>query len=125
MERGKVLIVDDEVKILEILSKFLLKKGYDVIVVDNGKDAIDKVKKEMPHLVLLDIKMPEMDGIEVLKGIKKIDNKIIVVMLTGVYEENIAKKCLELGAKDYITKPFNLDTVEGIIRYYCVFEARR
>ena len=108
----KILIVDDDSKICTLLEKFLIKKGFYPITATNGEGALEKVEKENPTIVLLDIKMPGMDGITVLKKIKEINEHMAVIMITGVKDESIAKEAMELGAYDYITKPFDLNYLE-------------
>lgn len=111
----KILVVDDERPVCDMLKKFLTKKGYDATCVLSGEGAIVKIKKEKPKVVLLDIRMPGMDGIEVLKEIKKIDKKIGIVMITAVKDDEIGRKCMEMGAFDYITKPIGLDYLEKVL----------
>lgn len=114
--KNKILVVDDEKVVCDMLSKFLAKKGYEAIIALSGEEALRKVKKERPHVVLLDIKMPKMDGIVVLQRIKEIDKKIpIIIMITAVKDDAIGRKCLELGAADYITKPFGLEYLENVL----------
>lgn len=108
----KVLIVDDEKPVCDMLNKFLIKKGYKTLIALSGKEAIKKVKEEKPHMILLDIRMPEMNGIEALKKIRKIDKKAGIIMITAVQDDETGKECLELGAYDYITKPLSLDYLE-------------
>jgi two-component system response regulator (stage 0 sporulation protein F) len=108
----KLLIVDDEMEICNIFYDFFTPKGYEVIKATSGKEAIEKVKTEKPDLVFLDIRMPQMNGIEVLKQIKQIDKSIAIIMITVVKEEKIAKKAMELGAYDYVTKPLSFDYLE-------------
>ena len=95
-----------------MLKKFLTKKGYEAIIALSGEEGIRKVKEEKPQAILLDIKMPKMNGIEALKKIREIDKKVGIVMITAVKEEEIGRKCLELGAYDYLTKPLDLDYLE-------------
>ena len=111
----KILVVDDEQAVCNMLKKFLSNKGYETIIALSGEEAIIKVKEEKPHVVLLDIKMPKMDGLEALKRIKEIDKEVGVVMITAVKDEEMGKKCLELGAYDYITKPLPLDYLESVL----------
>lgn len=108
----KILIVDDEKPIREMLKKFLVKKGYEVYEAENGEDAIRIVEEQYPAIVLLDIRMPKMDGVEVLKRIRQVGKDIGVVMITAVSETAIAEKCMEFGAFDYITKPISLEYLE-------------
>ncbi len=108
----KILIVDDEVEICNIFYDFFTPKGYEVIKATSGKEAIGLVKTEKPNLVFLDIRMPVMDGMEVLKQIKEIDRSITVIMVTVLKDEKTAKNALKLGAYDYVTKPLGLDYLE-------------
>ena len=108
----KILVVDDEKPIREMLRKFLTKKGYEVFDAESGNDALKVIVEQSPHIVLLDIRMPETDGVEVLKRIKEENKNIGVIMITAVSETAIAEKCMELGAFDYITKPISLEYLE-------------
>jgi len=114
MER--ILVVDDEIHIGRILKKFLTSQSYDVYTATDGLEAIEKVKEVRPHVVLLDLIMPGMGGIDTLKEIKKINSKIVVIMITAVIDEELAKRALQLGADFYITKPFELDYLETCVR---------
>lgn len=108
----KILVVDDEVKECELLRRFFEKKGYTVITSNNGMDAIEKVQNESPDVMLLDIKMPGMDGVEVLKCVREFNKKIGIIMVTAVMDEDIAKSAMKLGADEYITKPIDLEHLE-------------
>ncbi len=110
MER--ILIVDDEFHIVRLLQKYLVSKEYEVYTATSGLEAIQKVNDVRPHIVLLDIIMPGMGGIDTLKEIKKIDSKIVVIMVTAVIDEELAKRAIQLGADEYITKPFDLHYIE-------------
>lgn len=111
----KILVVDDEKPIREMLKKFLSKKGYEVFEADNADDALKAVREQSPSIVLLDIRMPKADGTDVLKKIKDVNKDIGVIMITAVSETAIAEKCMELGAFDYITKPISLEYLEECI----------
>ena len=115
MKKKKILVVDDESAVCKTLKKFLEKKQYVVSTSLSGEDAIKKVKAESPHAVLLDIRMPGMDGVEALQKIKKINNKINVVMITAVNDDEVGNECLKMGACDYITKPLSLDYLENVL----------
>ncbi len=108
----KILVVDDEKPIREMLKRFLVKKGYEVYDADNGDDALKIVGEQEPCIVLLDIRMPKTDGIEVLKKIKELRPDTGVIMITAVSETAVAEKCMEYGAFDYITKPISLEYLE-------------
>ena len=110
---AKVLIVDDDKSVTNFLERFLKQKGYLwVQSVKAGQEALDIIKKEDIKLVLLDIKLPGIDGIEVLRKIKGIKKDTDVIMITGFPEETTAKEALKLGAYDYIIKPFDLAYLE-------------
>ncbi|HET57583.1 MAG TPA: response regulator [Deltaproteobacteria bacterium] len=111
----KVLIVDDEIHIIRLLRQYLESKRYDVFTATNGVEAIRKAKTIEPDVVLLDHIMPGMGGIEVLKAIKKFRPETVVIMLTAVIDESVARITLASGADVYITKPFNLENVETSI----------
>jgi two-component system, OmpR family, alkaline phosphatase synthesis response regulator PhoP len=103
----KILLVDDEKDILEILSYNLLKEGYQVCKAKNGKEAVEKAKTELPNLIVLDLMMPEMNGIEACEIIRKIPelSATIIVFLTARNEDYSHIAGLEAGADDYIAKP--------------------
>jgi len=108
----RVLIVDDEPDAVELLQEFLTAKGYEVIAASNGEEALRKVKEDRPHLILLDVRMPKMNGLEVLKRVREIDQEVGVIMVTAVNEEETGRQALKLGAFDYITKPLDLKYLE-------------
>lgn len=114
---AKVLVVDDEPEAVELLVEFLSSKGYEVLTAGGGEEALRRVKEDRPHLVLLDIRMPKMNGIEVLRRIREIDPEMGVIMVTAVNEEDMGRKALELGAFDYIVKPLDLKYLERSVWY--------
>ena len=122
MADEKVLIVDDEEHIVELLQFNLVNAGYKVITANNGLDALKKVKEHKPDLLLLDLMLPGMDGLDVCKEIKrdKETSKTSIIMLTAKSEELDKILGLELGADDYITKPFSirelLTRVKAVLR---------
>ncbi|NQT33480.1 MAG: response regulator [Candidatus Omnitrophica bacterium] len=111
----KILVIDDEASVCSMLKKFLEMKGYAADIAVSGQEGIDRVRQNAPAIVLLDIRMPGMDGVEVLKEIKRIDKNVNVIMITAVNENEIGKKCIELGAYDYIIKPFDLEYLENAL----------
>ncbi len=111
----RILVVDDEIETCNLLSEFLNRKNYNVSVATDGEEAISKVAALKPHVVLLDIRMPRMDGIEVLRRIKQLDDRIDVVMITAVNDEEMGKMAMRLGAFDYITKPLSLNYLEAVV----------
>ena len=102
-----VLLVDDEADILDFVGYNLRKEGYNVLTSDNGRDAIVKAKENMPHLILLDVMMPEMDGIETCREIKRMAGleNALVVFFTARSEDFTQILSLDAGGDDYITKP--------------------
>ena len=108
----RVLVVDDEPDALELLQAFLEAKGYEVLTASDGEEALQKVKEERPHLMLLDVRMPKLTGLEVLKRVREIDREVGVIMVTAVNEEETGRQALQMGAFDYITKPLDLKYLE-------------
>jgi two-component system alkaline phosphatase synthesis response regulator PhoP len=110
----KILLVDDEEDILEFLSYNLKKSGYDVLTAGNGHEALEKVKQNHPHLVILDVMMPEMDGIDTCQEIRKIETtrQPIIAFLSARNESYSQIAGFNAGADDYITKPINLKVFE-------------
>ena len=106
--KEKVLVVDDEWEIRDVLSNFLTEKGYEVILASNGEEAIELAEKENPHVILLDVKMPGIDGIETCRRFKEGEKTryISVIMITAFGDREI-EAYLE-GADDFIVKPFNM-----------------
>jgi DNA-binding response OmpR family regulator len=114
---ARVLVVDDEPDARELLSEFLTAKGYAVLTASNGEEALRKLKEDRPHLILLDIRMPKMDGLETLRRVREIDHEVGVIMVTAVNEEETGRQALKLGAFDYITKPLDLKYLERSLWY--------
>lgn len=109
---ARILVVDDEIAIVDILKAFLEDKEHTVFVAYDGAEAVTVAKKERPHVILLDIYLPKMDGIHVLQAVKEFDETIGIIIMTGFREKEVAQKALELGAFDYINKPFDFDYLE-------------
>ena len=116
MRNTRILVVDDEHLIRWSLEQSLKKQGYDVITAASGEEALKQVQNESPELMLLDIQLPGMDGLQVLEKVKEVDDEIIVVMVTALGVLETAVKAMRLGAHDYINKPFNLDELSIIIK---------
>lgn len=111
-EAATVLVVDDEPEIVELVGEFLERRGYRVQTATNGEDALALVKKEPPDLMLLDIYMPGMNGVDVLRRLKAQQSPVGVIMLTASQEEALLQEALDLGAFDVLSKPVNLDQLE-------------
>jgi len=105
--KGRILWVDDQIELLKSHVLFLKSKGYDVTTTTNGNDAIDLVKENDFHIVLLDEIMPGMDGLETLDKIKEINNNIPAIMITKNEEESLMEKAIGSKIADYLTKPVN------------------
>jgi DNA-binding response OmpR family regulator len=111
-----VLIVDDEVGFVDVVAKRMSKRKLNVTKAYSGAEALQIMRKNDFDVVILDLKMEDMDGIEVLKILKKMDPNLKVIMLTGHGSERAARDGLELGAADYLTKPCELDELVSKIR---------
>jgi two-component system response regulator (stage 0 sporulation protein F) len=109
MEKKKVLVVDDQYGIRVLLYEVFGKEGYDTFQAANGKQALEIVVNESPDMVILDMKIPGMDGLEILKEIKKINKDIKVIMMTAYGELDMIKEATDLGAITHFTKPFDID----------------
>lgn len=107
----KFLVVDDEIGVSGQLKEFLQERGYNAVAATSGDEALRLVKKEKPNIMVLDIVMEGMTGIDVLREIKKSYPKIRVIMLTALEDDITRNKCKELGCSAYITKPYNFDDV--------------
>ena len=113
--KPSLLIVDDDEIMRETLSDVLKKRGYDVISVGSGNGALSMIKKNLIDLILLDMKLPDVDGLEVLKKIKEFDTEILVIMMTAYSDVQTAVSSMKSGAYDYINKPFELEELRLLI----------
>lgn len=109
MVKMRLMLVDDEERFLQTTSKMIRKKGYDVITAVSGEDCLEKLARELVHVVILDVKMPGMDGVETLKKIKQQYPRIEVIMLTGHATADSAVEGLKSGATDYLQKPTSIE----------------
>lgn len=120
----KILLVDDEPDILEFLSYNLKKEGYEILTAANGKDAIEIAKKEIPHLIVLDVMMPDMDGIETCREIREQKGlqDVLIAFLTARSEDYTQIAGFEVGADDYITKPIKprvfISRIKALLRRF-------
>jgi DNA-binding NtrC family response regulator len=112
----KILVIDDEAIVRTSCQRTLVPEGYDVRLATNGREGIAFMEKEQFSLVLLDLKMPDMDGIEVLNKINKTWPDTKVVMVTGYSTVDTAVQALRLGAFNFIEKPFTPDTLLGAVK---------
>ncbi|EHQ59962.1 MULTISPECIES: response regulator [Paenibacillus] len=109
MDKKKVLIVDDQNGIRVLLMEVFSSEGYSTYQASNGKIALNIVREESPDIVLLDMKIPGMDGLEILKQIKKMEPQMKVIMMTAYGELDMIKEATDLGAIMHFTKPFDID----------------
>jgi two-component system, chemotaxis family, chemotaxis protein CheY len=112
----KILVVDDAAFMRMRCSKLLTDNGYDVVEAENGLDAIAKYKASKPDAVLLDITMPEMDGLTALKEIRKVDPEAKVAMVTAMGQQSMIMDAIKSGAKDFVVKPFQPDRVLAAVK---------
>ena len=115
----KLLLVDDESGYISVLAKRMAKRNIDTITATNGNEAIQTLRSHRFDCAVLDLKMEDMDGIEVLKIFKKMDPDMPVIMLTGHGSETAAREGVRFGAFDYLTKPCDLDELIDIICKAC------
>jgi DNA-binding NtrC family response regulator len=115
----KLLLVDDEAGYVSVLAKRMTKRNIDTITATNGNEAIQTLRSHRFDCAVLDLKMEDMDGIEVLKIFKKMDPAMPVIMLTGHGSETAAREGVKFGAFDYLTKPCDLDDLIDIICEAC------
>ncbi|GAB4260451.1 MAG: sigma-54 dependent transcriptional regulator [Deferrisomatales bacterium] len=123
MPKETVLIVDDEYLIRWSLCENLKEEGFRCVSAETGEQALDMVRAEAPDMVLLDIKLPGIDGIEVLERIKEMDRDLPVIMITATSQVEVAVTAMKLGAYDYISKPFNLGEIRTKVKH--AFENRQ
>lgn len=111
----KILTVDDQTGIDSFFYEFFTARNYEVLNALSGREALEMVDRERPRIVLLDIQMRGMDGIETLKKIKEKDRDIVVIMVTGVKDEDVMKAAMDAGADEYVTKPLSLEYLEKVV----------
>jgi len=107
-KNSSIMIVDDEPDILIVLGEFLSKEGFKVLTAKDGRQAIEKIKEHKVDLVLLDMAMPNMNGIETLRELKKLKPEVSVIMITAYRDAEKVVEAFRLGAYDCIFKPFDL-----------------
>ncbi|MBI4403968.1 MAG: sigma-54-dependent Fis family transcriptional regulator [Deltaproteobacteria bacterium] len=116
MAQCRILVVDDEESIREFFEIMLKREGYEVVTASNGIEALEALKKRQADLVITDIQMPEMSGLELLGKIREMDSELMVIMITAFGSTETAIEAMKLGAYDYIQKPFKIEEVKIIIR---------
>jgi len=120
MSNRKILIVEDEKLALDMLLSGLSESGFEVTTASNGFDAILAIEEEKPDIVLTDIMMPKLSGIDLLKALKnnKETRDLPVMLISAVDDVEMIRKGLSLGAIDYITKPFKINEIVGKLRHH-------
>lgn len=114
--KPNILIVDDEENVRFFLQEVMQREGYDVSLAENGKTAIEKVKKEGFDIVILDVRMPDINGLDVLGEIKNIDPSLIVIIITAHGTKQIAYDAITKGAYDYFSKPVDIDELRIVVK---------
>jgi DNA-binding response OmpR family regulator len=104
----KILVIDDEQGIRHLLDTLLRRKGYDVVLADSGRQGLELFRRERPDVIVLDLKMPEMDGLTVLREIKNLDPGKPVIILTGAGTAEAERQVRALGVTEYVEKEFSL-----------------
>ncbi len=114
----KALLVEDHTDLLEMLSWQMELMGFSVITANNGKEGVKKAMEEVPHLILMDIMMPGLDGLEATRMIRANPETkdTLIVAITALYKESELKSCIEAGCNDYIVKPFTLQELQEKIQ---------
>lgn len=120
-EHGDILVVDDEASVVEVVALYLKREGFTVRVAQDGRSAIDAIREQLPALVVLDLMLPEIDGLEIMRRLRNdAISDVPVIMLTARRQETDRIYGLELGADDYVTKPFSpaelVSRVKAVLR---------
>src|SRR5205085_4695505 len=116
MAQKTILVADDDASIRSLLKQLLSDEGFAVQEASTGIEVVDKVKESSPDLVIMDVRMPELDGIEALSRVKATNPKTAVLIMTAFGSSNAAIRAMELGAFDYITKPFELEKISHSVK---------
>lgn len=119
----KLLIVDDQYGIRILLNEVFQKEGYQTFQASNGIQALEIVEQDRPDLVLLDMKIPGMDGIEILKRLKEMDQTIEVFIMTAYGELDMIQQAKDLGARTHFAKPFDIDEIRAAVKAQAPLEA--
>ncbi|MBI5359249.1 MAG: response regulator [Planctomycetes bacterium] len=112
---AKIMVVDDAAFMRMKVSKLLMELGHQVVEVDNGKNALEKYKLEKPDVVLMDITMPEMDGITAVKELKLINPDVKIAMLSAMGQQQMVIEAIKAGAKDFVLKPFQTEKLVSVL----------
>ncbi len=111
MHRGKILLIDDKVEFLKVLSERLKLRGYQVTAVGSGGEALKAVEREPFDVIVLDLVMPVMDGVETLRRLRKLDPRSQIIVFSGYATSQEVDQAMALGANDFLAKPADLDSL--------------
>ena len=120
--RARVLVVDDELEFRKVLAEYLDDRGFEVMEAHDGEDALDRVPEFRPHIVLMDVMMAGMGGVEALRRIKASAPETCVIMVTAVEDIDSARGALALGASDYVTKPFSFQYLDSVLEVHMLMD---
>src|SRR5438094_712728 len=115
MTLGRILVVDDEAPVREVLTEYFATEGYAVEAAGSGVEALTAIRGGRADLVLLDVRMPGLDGVQVLRRIRELDERVPVIMVTANEDVGLARETLKLGAFDYVAKPFDFDYLDRAV----------
>lgn len=116
MTEGRILVADDQKGVRRLLEELFRKEGYEVCMACDGLEAVQKALDFVPQVILMDMKMPNMNGLEACTEIFKKKPDVPVIMMTAYGEMEVVKKALEIGVKKYITKPFDIIDLRNMVR---------
>lgn len=112
---SKILVVDDEPEFGRLFASVLTEMGHEVSTAIGGRQGLAKIRENPPDILFLDIKMPQMDGLECLRRIRKIKREFVIVVMTGYGDVQSAREAMRLGADEYICKPFDLEDLKRLV----------
>jgi len=113
-----ILVADDEMIMLKTIELRLKKDGHNVIICQDGREALKKIEESSPDLIITDIMMPFLSGLEIIGAVKKQGKKIPIIVLSAMGQENVVLEAFQLGADDYITKPFSPNELSMRVKRY-------
>ena len=116
MALSRILVVDDEESIREFFQIMLKREGYEVLTASNGREGFEVFKKNPVDVIISDIQMPEMSGMDLLQKVKEADPEMVMIMVTAFGSTDTAVEAMKLGAYDYLQKPFKIDEVKIILK---------
>lgn len=118
---AKILVIDDEQGIRDLLDTLLRRKGYDVVVAESGRKGLELFRRERPDVIVLDLKMPGMDGLTVLQEVRRVDPKQMVIILTGVGTPEAEQQVRALGVTEFVEKEFSLHLLGDSLKRLLVY----